>query len=281
MTLPQYGTPPWQIWVDTSRPHITRSTLQMTSTALGKFGCLSITSWGWSSWCSTSRTIRSVKMVSCRSEMERIPFLLHLDDSVVTNFPKCLNHLRMRWKLNLRLHLWEASLKYPTLPGKVSVQVFRSCYFNRLYYVFYGVRFVTSDMSIHSTPPPLPPSLPPSLSPSLPTNLPTSPHPTLHPSIHLYIHTLHVLFTLSLIRPIPLFISKSIYHSSFRLFVSLITWFVLSFINFGAHFFLVLCLYFTYPFNLDFESLEHAVICRERGKCYNFIFQFITANRSE
>ena len=133
LTLPQYGTPPWQIWVDTSRPHITRSTLQMTSTALGKFSCLWITSWGWSSWCSTSRTIRGVKMASCRSEMERIPFLLHLDDSVVTNFPKCLNHLRMRWKLNLRLHLWEASLKYPTLPGKVSVQVFRSCYFNRLY----------------------------------------------------------------------------------------------------------------------------------------------------
>ena len=133
LILPQYGTPPWQIWVDTSRPHITRSTLQMTSTALGKFGCLWITSWGWSSWCSTSRTIRSVKMVSCRPEMESVPYLLHLDDSVVTNFPKCLNHLRMRWRLNLRLHLWEASLKYPTLPGKVSIQVFRSCYFNRLY----------------------------------------------------------------------------------------------------------------------------------------------------
>ena len=112
---------------------------------------------------------------------------------------------------------------------------------------------------------------------------PTPPSPV-YPFIHLFIHSLTQFFYTT-VRPIRSFISSFIHPIINSFFFLSIPLFVLLLIDFSRTFFfgfcLVHCLYSTSPFNLDFESVEHATICRERGRCHNSFYSFITASRGE
>ena len=119
-----------------------------------------------------------------------------------------------------------------------------------------------------------------------PTRTPTPPPPQVYLFIHLFIHSFthsFFLFNRSTYSFIHFFISSSNYQ--FIFLVRLAHPFVCTTINrfqpilffFG----LVNCLYSTSPFNSDFGSLEHAAICRERGRCHNSFYSFITASRGE
>ena len=157
---------------------------------------------------------------------------------------------------------------FPTNPGRSESGIFRSSVngaYSMCFIMFDLIRFVL-DMSIrmlHPTPP--------------------SPvYPVINLFIHSFIHSLHFLFN----RSTYLFIHFFIYSSNHQF---------IFFCSFGPSlclyynesilaepvfvFCLVHCLYSTSPFNLDFESLEHAAICRERGRCHNSFYSFITASR--
>ena len=162
-------------------------------------------------------------------------------------------------------------MTFPTNPGRSESGIIRSTV-NGAYIMclkmFDLIRFVLY-MSIRMLHPPLPP-------------------PSIHSSICSFIHSLTPFF----IQPFDLF-GHSFLHSFIQssihlfLFVWPIPLFVLLLIDFSRTCFflfgfcLVHCLYSTSPFNLDFESVEHAAICRERGRCHNSFYSFITASRGE
>ena len=197
---------------------------------------------------------------------------------MVTNFPKWLIPLRTRWRLNIRIYLRKTTSKYPTLRGKVSIEL-QTCKhlpFNVhsfLYVVLCHISYFF-DTSIHITQAIINAAY--CVSCTSKVFLPFI-HPCIHPSIHPSSDPS--------IRPWTIPPMHSVVRCSF-----VICYFVRSLLPIRPSLRSLTCLfwhsfdqplspkilsrspervYFT-PFNLDFEDLKHAATCRERrGTCQN------------